>query len=264
MGDLSKVSIPIYLVSLKQDALRREKIKKQFSKTYEEFQIIDAIDGREISAKEYFKSIQGYFNKYKRIMSPAELGCTLSHIKALESFLYSDNKYALILEDDVIGTDESIYKICSLVDSLTDNSLLLCGGQLNFPEKRYRYSKKITNEEICVVHNFSYKFMYGTCCYLVTRKSAKKILEHHSNTHITLADKWDVFFKDSKIKIYYIDILKHPVDLTDSHIESDRAINKKSLLEKIFVRDILLKIFRRVYWELMSLVLKFRMYTRIK
>ncbi len=35
-------------------------------------------------------------------LTPGELGCTLSHLQALQLFLDTDDQYALILEDDAI------------------------------------------------------------------------------------------------------------------------------------------------------------------
>ncbi len=38
----------------------------------------------------------------KQPLSPGELGCTLSHMQALRDFITSNEKYALVLEDDAI------------------------------------------------------------------------------------------------------------------------------------------------------------------
>src|SRR5690554_7645668 len=98
----------IYLVSLEQDTERREKLKERFPETYNEFIHINAVDGRILSAKEYYQKTLPYFISQNKVMSPAELGCTLSHIKALEAFLQTNEPYALILEDDVIGSDQDL------------------------------------------------------------------------------------------------------------------------------------------------------------
>ena len=43
-------------------------------------------------------------------MTSGEIGCTTSHLKALQEFLKTDEKYAIIMEDDV---DISIPKFWS-------------------------------------------------------------------------------------------------------------------------------------------------------
>ena len=75
---LSKFNISIYLVSLEQDFVRRKKLKERFPETYNCFQYIEAVDGRVLPAKEYFDRTKNYFLKHKEIMTPSELGCTLS------------------------------------------------------------------------------------------------------------------------------------------------------------------------------------------
>ena len=110
MVNTLKFNIPIYLVSLEQDTKRREELKLRFPNHYDDFIQINAVDGRKISAKEYYDKTIEYFIKTNKTMSPSELGCTLSHIKALEEFIKTNNNYALILEDDVIGEDKDIKK----------------------------------------------------------------------------------------------------------------------------------------------------------
>jgi glycosyl transferase family 25 len=228
--------VPIYLVSLTQDIQRREALKQRFPKNYPHFIHIEAVDGRQLTAKEYYNQTLDYFIKSNRTMSPAELGCTLSHIRVLEGFIKTDSQYALILEDDIEGSDDDIQKIFSLTQALMSNSLVLCGGQLDIKGKKYRFGKKTNIKELYEVYPLSYPYIYGTCCYVVTKKSANKILEYHKNS-LTIADGWNDFFKDTDIKIYYANLLSHPLDLSNSHIEQYRvqAQSHKKTLWKKFV-----------------------------
>jgi len=65
---------------------------------------INAIDGRTLSATERLRHYDESSNKqhYFLPLKVAEIGCFLSHKKAMESFLeQSDKPYLLLLEDDV-------------------------------------------------------------------------------------------------------------------------------------------------------------------
>lgn len=250
-----KLNIPIYLVSLEQDVARREKLKERFPETYSSFQHVKAVDGRVLPAKEYFDKTQGFYQKYNRIMLPAELGCTLSHIKALETFLASGEEFGLILEDDIIGNDEDIYRISSVSACLDENTLLLCGGQEGL-NKRYQLFKQTKQHLIHEVAQFSYQFVYRTCCYLVTKKSAQEILHYHLKKYITLADKWDVFFKNTDVNIYFKDVFEHPLDLKNSHIEAERRSLDKSFVRKLFSVEGPIKIYNKIYFNIMAIVLK--------
>lgn len=261
---INKLNYPIYLVSLEQDIARRALLAQRFPKYYPDFISVKAVDGRKLPAKEYYDLTITFFKKHKKLMSPAELGCSLSHIQALESFLKTDESFGLIIEDDVIGTDSDLELIQKKLSQLSEDSLLLCGGQVDLPSKKFRYGSYDKKSEIYKIATFSNLFVYGTCCYIVTKKSAQQILTYHKKG-ITLADKWDEFFVETATKIYYINILQHPEELGNSHIEADRLVFKnQSLLQKLFAKDGMLKAIRRLYWEAKRFSLIVTGYKKIK
>lgn len=257
------IQIPIYLISLCKDKVRRDTLKQIFPKSYEKFILIDAVDGRILSAKEYYDKAMMSYKLLQKIrgfiMSPSELGCTLSHIKALENFIKSNEKFAIILEDDIIGNDIDLLKIQNIVYSLDRNSIFICGGQDGV--KQYLYGKKI-DDNFYEVSKFSYKFICRTCCYVVTRASAKHILKYQ-NKNYGIADYWNEILKESGIKIYYANILKHPENLLDSNIEEDRIKFKKSLFHKLFSINAPYKIIRKFYYKFMSVWLRIIGYKKL-
>ncbi|MDO6811817.1 glycosyltransferase family 25 protein [Tenacibaculum soleae] len=252
--------IPIYLVSLDEDTQRRETLAKDFPLYYPNITRVSAVDGRKITAKSYYNSIIDYYRRTNKVLSPAELGCTLSHIKALKLFLNSDNEFALILEDDVIGNDKNIDDIFSLTTVVHPNSLLICGGQEGLNARKYQFGKKSKYEGLTEISMFSYRHVFRTCCYLVTKNSAKAIVDYQER-NLTLADKWDVFFKDTDIKIFYKNSLSHPKDLANSHIEQDRAYFKnKTSLQKFFSKNILERVAIKLYNETQFILHKIKGY----
>ncbi len=246
MVNTLELNMPIYLVSLEQDEQRRKELNTRFQNFYSKFIHINAVDGRKISAKAYYDKTINYFIKTNKTMSPSELGCTLSHIKALEEFMQTDSDYALILEDDVIGTDEDIKKIFRTSSTLDENTLFICGGQDGLSAKKYLVGKKYLTEELYQLSKFSHKHVLRTCCYVVTKKTAGLILNHHHKS-LTLADKWDDFFDRQNIKIVFQDILKHPIDLSNSHIENERV---KLRTKTFFSISIIKRIGTRLYNEI--------------
>lgn len=216
------MSFDIYLVSLEKDTKRRNFLENRFLNFYNSFKYYPAIDGRLLLSKEYYEKILINFKKNKKLMSPGEVGCTLSHISVLSKFLESDSKYALVFEDDIIGCDEDIEKIGKIIPYLSENSLVICGGQDGLLSRYFQLGKNTkSNPDLYLLHPHSYQYVYRTCCYLVTRKSASMILDYHHN-NLAIADHWGEIFKESKINFYYTDIFKHPLDLADSSIEAER------------------------------------------
>ena len=243
---MNKTNIPIYLVSLRSDTRRREDLKKRFPTNYDEFVQIEAVNGRDLSAKDYFEKTIEFGARNRRPMLPSELGCTMSHMKVLETFVNSDADRALILEDDVLGTDSDIEAILAISQCLHEDSLLICGGQVGLRAKKYQYGKETNVPGVHELCKFSYRYVFGTCCYVVTKKSAQAIIDYQ-NAMLSVADKWDEFFKGTSIKIYYSNILAHPQGLEQSHIEQDRAaFQNTGLRQEVFT----LKVFENAFLSL--------------
>lgn len=232
-------NLGVFLVSMKQDSKRREILKQNFKTFYDEFNIIQAINGKELLADLYYKKSFKTSLDLKRLMSPGELGCTLSHIEALKAFLDSSFEFGLILEDDVIGCNQEIEKIKNL--EIKQDFVLICGAQDGLGSQKYIYGKKVFKDlfEVC---KFSYPHIYRTCCYVVTKNSASKILKYQEANH-DLADRWDKILKNSDLKLYFADIFSHPKDLENSHIEKDRQNAKPSFFKKLFSKWIFVKIY---------------------
>lgn len=234
----------MYLITLESDNLRRKVLEKNFPKNYKNFNIVYAVDGRVMTARDYFLDICSYFKQYKQLMSPAELGCTLSHVNALNLFLQSGCEKGLILEDDVIGNDHDLEVIKSIANKLPDNSLLICGAQDGI-KNNYLFGRYSKDKCVYELANFSYSHIFRTCCYVVTRKSALAMIEYQKKNK-TLADKWGEFFTNTDIKILYKNIMAHPIDLTQSHIESERTINDLKKIDKLFSLEVVPRILNKI------------------
>lgn len=223
-------NLEIYLVSLKEDIVRRELIKSSFPSTYSQMNLVEAVNGSQLTVKQYFDYAYTFAAKYSRMLSPGELGCTLSHIAALEKFLKSDKNFALVLEDDVIGCDDDIKKIEELLPFFDQNILLICGGQDGIGCEVNILGKVYGTHDVFKLAPFSYQYVWRTCCYVVSRLSARIILDYQKKC-ICLADSWKSYFHGTPIKIYYTKILSHPKDLVMSSISNEReklyAIKKK-------------------------------------
>ena len=67
------------------------------------FSRVPAVDGRQLSEAERSQAIDeaAYRRRHGMSSLPGEIGCYLSHVKAIRQFLQGDARAALILEDDV-------------------------------------------------------------------------------------------------------------------------------------------------------------------
>src|SRR5690554_3932318 len=114
MNNMISKNIKIYVISLPEDQHRRDEMRKRFGSIYDEFIIIEGIRLRDETTL-----VDLYGQKtYDPALTIAELGCALSHVTALEHFLRSEASYALILEDDAIGSETEIIDIYNTINNL--------------------------------------------------------------------------------------------------------------------------------------------------
>ena len=95
-----------YIINLKEST-ERKRYMESLLKPYEDFlniRFIEAVNGKNFS-EEQIKTIwnqTGTFQIYGRFMRNTEIGCALSHRKCCEELLESDEKVALVVEDDLV------------------------------------------------------------------------------------------------------------------------------------------------------------------
>lgn len=177
---------------------------KQFKR--DEFNIL-GVDGRKLNPIEYYNlAVKKSFPP----LSPSELGCTLSHIKALNSFLESNQKYALVLEDDVISKKNISFSEVDL-GSLNSNFIFLLGGiRLTLCKNVRGTNFTLNNSNVLKVNQNFRRFLYYTMGYIVDRKAAERILSYHIDG-CKKADDWAGLAEEyPEIQFYITDLLEHP------------------------------------------------------
>lgn len=220
------MELPIYLISLKTDQERRKQIAEQFPEHYEKMCIVDAINGRELNANDFHRMSLSYYNEAGRPMTPSEVGWTLSHTKALKLFIASGKPYALILEDDIIGNDTAIRRIGEIAHRLGENDFFVCGGQEGLKSSNFLFGKQKMDSDLFKVSSSSRKYLLRACCYVVTQTTAKMIVERNAKS-IMIADFWASYFPRKDVTFYFANLLRHPFNLSRSHIHRERLARTK-------------------------------------
>jgi glycosyl transferase family 25 len=89
------------LINLPQSCERLALASAELTKAGISFERVDAVDGRRLQGEELARFGLGWRKRYFQTLRPGEIGCYLSHLRALERFLASDHEIALIVEDDL-------------------------------------------------------------------------------------------------------------------------------------------------------------------
>lgn len=228
-----------YLISIeKEDSSRLAGFFAQstFAQYQTEFKKI-GVRGADLPTAEYFKlAVAGR----KKALSPAELGCTLSHVTAFKDFLASDEQYACIFEDDAICLDD--FDLNTLETqlkalNLPAEFLLSMGGIQLRSSRRVRghfLDQKINNRSILKLHPIYFGRLFYTYAYMIDRKMAELLLKYHEMPKG--CDHWSQLRDyDSNCQLYATFLFNHPElgeeIVGQSYIEQERKLLKKE--EKI-------------------------------
>lgn len=230
MEILKKIIVPIYVISLASEDLRRRSLKYQFLDYYGRFIFVDAIDFRG-------KKISDLNNFYKKCshnernpLTPTEVACSLSHVKTLKLFLETTHERCVILEDDVMGCDTDISLVLKTMQT-TNRGLFVLGGQEGMKNSRHLCGYK-GRSGVYKIPRLARLFLYRTCCYSVDRYWAQKIIDEQSNG-LSRADDWSYLTK-LRDDVFYLKILKHPTNLSNSSIQVERNFSKDNLVSLMY------------------------------
>lgn len=97
-----------YVVNLDRAPERWENAVKEFEGLGLEVVRVPAVDGRELKPPYPDSAPWRYFFCYGRPITPQKVACFTSHLKALKTFLETDDEYALICEDDVTPSPQTL------------------------------------------------------------------------------------------------------------------------------------------------------------
>ena len=168
---------PIYSISLRDDIRKREIIRKSYQRIDKDVIFIDGVIGRDIPRAIYKNLSPCGFNFE---LTAGVIGCSLSHIKAIETFYLSKEKYALIIEDDAVpmynfNMNDAIKSIPDDFDILMVNERM-SSFYLNKPEIMDGYTTVTKRLDLMDDRQEG----WGGDGYIISRKGAELILENYS------------------------------------------------------------------------------------
>lgn len=166
------MKIKTYIINLKESTERREYVLAEVGKfKFPDIEIVDAVDGREMSESEKQKcfDIKRFWYIEKRYPLPGEIGCTLSHRECYRRLLNSKEEFALILEDDVrfLAKEETVESLLKEAIGKIPNRpyiMTLSRHMIYYPKSEYQ----VGQYSFCRVYH-----AWGTCAYLINRKGAE-------------------------------------------------------------------------------------------
>lgn len=175
------------VISLANAEERRRELLPRLQAAGLDYQFIDAVLGKALPASEVRRVAPNLFMpRYARNLTPGELGCSLSHRLALETFLGSGEEMALILEDDAAVPQNIRAVITEITHGLpSDWGLLKLGGS---GAVRGRLHSKVTFGSVINTATAT----LDSHAYVVSRIGAERMLRRL----LPIVFPYDVFLRD--------------------------------------------------------------------
>lgn len=229
-----------YVLSLKNELLRRQHIQNQLNELCIPFEFFDAIDLRNSNDMTYYDN---YSHNLQRSLTSGEIGCALSHMSIYEKILCNECNWSLIIEDDALlnnVTNKKIEHIASLANRHNADVVILGYSKLSPFDAKIFYIKEpiknmITGEDGYTLGIPWKNWTCGTVSYLIHKNGAQKIINNFINSKEkieTVADDWSFFEREYGLNILHCRPLIIYEDYKNhtSSIEQERTIiSKKNL-----------------------------------
>lgn len=161
--------LPIYVISLKNAATRRENAAAQFARQSVDFQFFDALNGDD-GAKLFDGLDQYAFVLHTgRNTTQGEIGCFASH-KALWQRCVDEDRSIMIMEDDFKLADD-FSKAVAVSETLIEEV-----GLLRLQDERRGKSKPVINVGDFWLERYT-KTPHCAMCYSLTPAVARRLVE---------------------------------------------------------------------------------------
>ena len=188
----------VYVINLKKDIDKRERIKNRLSKAnlLNKTTIFEAIYGKELDNQFYKENNITIYNDWRdpnsaRPITKGEIGCALSHYFIWEKIVSEKQDNVLIIEDDADFGNVLEHQL-DKIDVPKDYDLLYLGRKI-FNDNEAQINKDI------VIPNFS----YWTVGYMLSYIGAKKLMESGYNKKIIPVDEFlPIMYNKSSILEY--------------------------------------------------------------
>lgn len=221
-------NIPTFIISLPKDKHRREFLGGQLQKLDMPFTVLEAVNGKALSAEELAASYdpKKAVRLFNRELSKGEIGCTLSHVSIYRKMAAEDIPHALVLEDDAKILEHDLPATLSKLAQLYPADMPVAVMLIHV--KRVDANSEVRLDDKHKVYE-AYRGVH-THGYFITRAAAA-ILARKLYPAYVVADKWE-YFQENFISVKCL--VPYPVGLTEAALASSieaMGVREKKLVE---------------------------------
>ena len=218
-------SVLALYINLDRSDVRRAHMEEQLTALGFPFERFAALDGSTLETGPAEIDPDHFAKCHGRLVRPGEIGCYLSHIRALERFLQSEADYGLIFEDDAeISPD-----LREILDEVVQRDKLQDWDFLKLQTRRNTFQTLCQPIKDDYSLGICYSRSTGATAYMVTRQGAQKMVERL----LPMETPWDhAFDRPHFLGLRFKIVYPYPVTcarLGSSTIETSKPIKLSGL-----------------------------------
>lgn len=171
-GMVSPSTLMTLVINLDRSPARLAKVAAQLDPLGWAWERLPASDGRQLTlADPQLIDVPAFERLHGKPPLPGELGCYLSHVRAMQRFLASDQPYLLILEDDVQLGPDLPRVVQALLAKADEWDVVMLSG--------IHSASPLLLGEICDRFRLAVPLSRyaGSSCYLLSRRAAQRYLQ---------------------------------------------------------------------------------------
>lgn len=170
------MSIPCRIISLDPASAMAKALAGELRAQGVAFEFVAAVDGRcglpPLEGREYFDDRKALI-RHRRLLRPAEIGCYLSHYRALQKAWDEGVERLCLLEDDV-GLEPGFAGVLAAIEALPEDVEFV-----RLMALRVRRRKVLSSLPGCDPHRLvrPERGLCGTQGYVINRRGMRKVLD---------------------------------------------------------------------------------------
>lgn len=196
-------------------------------------EVVPGVDGREQKASDYFRQFQHYWREKGKILTPAEMGVSLSHSVVHRLIVERALPYAVVFEDDAQLDDDSCLLLRHLIDARAyERGLVLLGAQEGLEHlTRMAHATAVPDGPgLWVINPDDLGFIYRAAGYVVSGEDAAALAKL-AELGPALADDFAYMHANAPLPdVLICDCIGHPLVLEASSVEAERNLLRANAL----------------------------------
>lgn len=194
-----------YAISLKRVVERRNYILDHLSSLKLDYQLIDAVDGSQLTDEELQRSCDmKKVNQLRWWLSNGAIACAMSHQEAYKCFLKSDDKAAFIIEDDVV-LPENIESLLGEIEKEIQDSEIILLYYTSFKPALFSAVNARMLTDGGLYYPMDIAQPITAAAYVIGRQAANNLVKKFHPIRVT-ADCWGHFYNDdsfNSLRVHY-------------------------------------------------------------